>query len=120
MNDNNGSPKMDSEEYNKNLHLLKQTAFTFSKEGISSDLKYFIQKKVSHNKTNLSYLTQLYDILVSSESEKMIEMAASKNSSLRRLLEHVTSEIIKTDLLLDRSIEFVLKKDKSIQDFKGE
>lgn len=120
MNENDESLKMDSsaEEYNK--QLLKQTAFTFSREGISNDLKYFIQKKVSHNKTNLSYLTQLYGILVSSESEKMIEMASSKNSSLRRLLEHVTSEIIQTDLLLDKSIDFVLKKDKTIQDLKGE
>ena len=117
--DNNGD--MDpsaAEEYNK--QLLKQTAFTFTREGISNDLKYFIQKKVSHNKTNLCYLTQLFDMVTGSESEKVTEMAVLKNSPIRRLLEHVSAEIIKTDILLNKSIEFVLKKDSSLSDLKGE
>lgn len=107
-----------AEDYNK--RLLKQTAFTFSQEGISSDLKYFIQKKVTHNKTNLCYLTQLMDQVISSESEEVSLMAFSKTSPLKKLLDHVCAEIIKTDQLLDRAVEFVLNKDKSLKNLKEE
>jgi hypothetical protein len=115
----NGKNEIDpaAEEYNK--QLLKQTAFTFSQEGISSDLKYFIQKKVNHNKVNIAYVTQLMDLAINSESEQIVEMAFIKNSPLKKLLEHVSSEIIKTDLILNKAIEFVLNKDSSIRDLKG-
>jgi hypothetical protein len=106
-----------AEEYNK--QLLKQTAFTFSSEGISNDLKYFIQKKVTHNKTNLCYITQLMDLAINSESKEIVEMAFTKNSSLKKLLDHITLEIIKTDVLLNKSIEFVINKDPSIRDIKN-
>lgn len=106
----------DEEEYNK--QLLKQTAITFSRDGLSNDLKYFIQKKVNHNKTNLCYLTQLFDMAVSSESTKVQEMVFLKNSSLKRLLEHVCDEIIKTDVLLNKAVDLVLNKDASFNDCK--
>lgn len=117
--DNDENKKIDpsSEEYNR--QLLKQTAFTFSREGISEDLKFFVQKKVSHNKTNLCYVTQLMDLAVNSSSNKVIDMVSSKSSPIRKLLEHVSSEIIKTDALLDRSIDFVINKDPSFKDIKG-
>jgi hypothetical protein len=106
-----------AEEYNK--QLLKQTAFTFSREGISSDLKYFIQKKISHNKTNLCYVTQLMDLAINSDSGEIVEMAFTKSSPLKKLLDHVSSEIIKTDVILNKSIEFVLNKDPSVRDLRG-
>lgn len=62
-----------SEEYNK--QLLKQAAVTFSKEGISNDLKYFIQKKVSHNRVNLTYVTQLMDLAINSDINEVKEMS---------------------------------------------
>jgi len=102
-----------SEEYNK--QLLKQTAITFSKESMSEDLKYFIQKKITHNRTNLSYLTELMDLAINSNSEEISNMAFKKGSPLKGLLEHVYGEIIKTDDLLNRSIKFVLDKDPSIK-----
>src|SRR4030042_1011579 len=95
-----------AEEYNK--QLLKQTAVTFSLEGTSKDLKYFIQKKVSHNKTNLVYLTQLMDLAINSETDEVIEQAFKKGGPLKGLLEHIYSEIVKTDALLNRAIDLTL------------
>lgn len=115
-NDENKELDPSAEEYNK--RLLQQTAFTFSREGISSDLKYFIQKKVSHNKVNLSYVTQLMDLAVNSDSKKIQDMAVSENSPLIQLLKHVSNEIIKTDFLLDKTVEFVLNKDQSVKGLK--
>lgn len=106
-----------SEEFNK--ELLKQTVFTFSKEGISNDLKYFIQKKVAHNKTNLCYLTQLMDLSINSETEEITELAFKKGSPLKNLMEHVYSEIVRTDELIDRAIEFVISKDPEMKKFQG-
>jgi len=117
MNDLNKEIDPSAEEHNK--QLLKQTAFTFSREGISSDLKYFIQKKITHNKTNLCYVTQLMDLAINSESEEIVELAFTKNSPLKKLLDHVTAEIIKTDILLNKSIDFVISKDPSIRDIKN-
>jgi hypothetical protein len=116
--DENGINKNDpaAEEYNK--QLLKQTAFTFSQEGVSNDLKYFIQKKVSSNKINLCYLTQLMDLTINSESDDIIEMAYNKTSPLKKLLEHVSAEIIKTDILLNKAIEFVINKDSTLRGLK--
>ena len=115
----NESKDLDPSAENYNKELLKQTAFTFSREGISSDLKYFAQKKVSHNKTNLIHVTQLMDLAVNSESEEIVKMAFSKNSPLKKLLEHVTSEIVKTDELLNRCVDYVLSKDPSLSSIKG-
>lgn len=119
LNEGNENKEIDpaAEEYNK--QLLKQTAFTFSQEGISSDLKYFIQKKVMHNKTNLAYVTQLMDLAINSESEEIVEMAFIKSSPLKKLLDHVSAEIIKTDMILNKAIEFVINKDASIRGLKG-
>lgn len=117
--ENNGMNEFDNEAEEYNKQLLKQTAITFSRDGLSNDLKYFIQKKVSHNKTNLCYLTQLYDLAVSSESLKVQEMVFLKNSSLKRLLDHVCDEIIKTDVLLNKAVDLVLNKDASFNDLKS-
>jgi len=118
-NENNENENIDndpiSEGYNE--QLLKQTVFTFSKEGISNDLKYFIQKKVSHNKTNLSYLTQLLDLALNDES---LEITLKKDCPLKKLMEHVQGEIVKTDILINKAIEFVLNKDpgnRPLKDF---
>lgn len=100
------------EEYNK--QLLQQAAITFSREGISNDLRYLLQKKVNHNKVNLGYLTQLFDMAVDSESTKIQEMVFLKNSSLKRLLDHVCNEIIKTDALLNKAVDLVLDKEASL------
>jgi arginine repressor len=117
MSDLNREINPSAEEYNK--QILKQAAFTFSQEGISRDLKYFIQKKVTHNKTNLCYVTQLMDLAINSKSKEIIELAFTKNSSLKKLLSHVTAEIIKTDILLNRSIDFIIRKDPSIKGIKN-
>jgi len=117
VNDLNKELYPSAEEYNK--QLLKQTAITFSNEGISNDLKYFIQKKITHNKTNLCYVTQLMDLAINSDSEELVEMAYKKISPIKKLLEHVTAEIIKTDILLNKSIEFVISKDPSVKDIKN-
>ena len=116
--DENESKDLDPSAENYNKELLKQTAITFSREGISSDLKYFTQKKVSHNKTNLCYATQLMDLAVNSESEEIVKMSFSKNSPIKKLLDHVTSEIIKTDEILNRCVEFVINKDPSLSNLK--
>jgi len=103
----------DPGEFNK--QLLKQAAVTFSREGISNDLKYFVQKKIIHNRTNLTYITQLMDLTINSDSKETKELAFKRGSPLKGLLEHVYGEIIKTDILINKSIEFVLKKDLSLK-----
>jgi len=103
----------DPEEFNK--QLLKQAAVTFTREGISNDLKYFIQKKIIHNRTNITYVTQLMDLTINSDSKETKELAFKRGSPLKGLLEHVYSEIIKTDILMNKAINFVLKKDPSIK-----
>lgn len=105
-----------AEEYNK--QLLKQTAVTFSLEGTSKDLKYFIQKKVSHNKTNLVYLTQLMDLTINSETDEVIEQAFKKGGPLKGLLEHIYSEIVKTDALLNKAIDLTFEKEINLKGSK--
>jgi len=107
----------ENDEYNK--QMLKQTALTFTREGISNDLKYFIQKKITHNKTNLSYLTQLIDIAVNGNSDEMFQMTLRDGSPLRQLLDHICIEIVKTDVLLDKAIDFVIEKDSTLKSLKG-
>jgi hypothetical protein len=117
----NKDSKMNNEEENDeyNKQILKQTALTFTREGISNDLKYFIQKKITHNKTNLSYLTQLIDITVNGNSDEMIQITFGDKSPLRQLLDHICIEIMKTDVLLDKAINFVIEKDLTLKSLKG-
>lgn len=116
MSDN--EKDQNTEEFNK--QLLKHTAVTFSMEGVSNDLKYFIQKKVNHNKTNLIYLTQLMDLALSSESEDIGDFVTKEGSPLIDLLIHVCSEIKQTDVILNKTLEAVLKRDSLLNDTKGE
>lgn len=103
-----------SEEYNK--FLLKQSAITFSLEGVSKDLKIFIQKKISHNKSALVHLTQLMDLTLSSEIPSISKEALKKGGPLDVLLQHVITEVIKTDRYLDNIIESVLEKEKVLKE----
>lgn len=103
-----------SEEYNK--FLLKQSAITFSLEGVSKDLKIFIQKKISHNKSALVHLTQLMDLTLSSEIPSISKEALKKGGPLDILLQHVITEVIKTDRYLDSIIESVLEKEKVLKE----
>jgi len=98
------------EKYNK--QILKQTAITFSLDGISKDLKYFIQKRVTHNRISLSYLTRILDLAVNSGSKTARDSVFKKGNPLQEMLEHMVKEIISTDILIDDILESIVKKEK--------
>jgi hypothetical protein len=101
--------QINPEEYNK--QILKQAAVTFSMEGISRDLKFFIQKKMSHNKVNISYLTQLFELALTSEVEGVSEIPFKKGSTLKNFLDHVFEEVVKTDQIINQAIGMVFEKE---------
>lgn len=105
--------KNSSEEFNK--ILLKQSAITFSLEGVSKDLKIFIQKKISHNRSTLAHLTQLMDLTLNSEIHDVAKEALKKGGPLSTLLQHIVTEVIKTDQYLDDIIKNVLEKEKILK-----
>lgn len=110
--------KNNSEEYNK--LLLKQSAITFSLEGISKDIKIFIQKKISHNRSTLSHFTQLMDLTLNSEIIETSKEALKKGGPLNTLFQHIVTEIVKTDRYLDSVIETILEKEKILKKEKEE
>jgi len=93
-----------STEYAENL--LKDSVLTINMQGISKDIKYFIQKKVQHNTSVLTETTKILSYITSSSNAKTKELLlGSDTSGLRRLLKHVTEEIEFTDVLINNTLE---------------
>ena len=100
------------EEFNE--FMLKQTAITFSMEGISKDLKTFLQKKISHNRTNLTQLASIISAIATSGTKSLKEELLKKNSPTYQLFDHVLKEIKITDVALDIIIQNMLNKEAAL------
>ena len=97
------------EEFNE--FMLKQAAITFSLEGVSKDLKNFLQKKIAHNRTNITQLTSLVTAVAQSPSKELRDGAIQKNSLIHTLLDHVVKEVRFTDMVLNVIIQNIMNKE---------
>lgn len=103
-----------------NEKFLEQTAMTFAAEGISKDLKYFLQKRVSQNRTTLSYVTKLVDLCLESGVQDGKEMAFNKKGPIQDLFRHVIKEIKMTDAFLDQLIDGLIESEKEVAEKESE
>ena len=94
-----------------NEFMLKQTAITFSLEGVSKDLKSYLQKKISHNRVNITQVTEMIAALSHSPSKTLRDGALKKGSQLNTLLTHVTDEVRFTDMALNLIIQSIMAKE---------
>ena len=97
------------EEFNE--YMLKQAAITFSMEGASKDLKSFLLKKLSHNRTNLYHVSEMVAAVAHSPSKEIREGSLKKGTALHSLLEHVVKEVKFTDMALDLIIQNLMVKE---------
>jgi translation initiation factor 2 alpha subunit (eIF-2alpha) len=107
---------MENEELMKktdefNEFLLKQAALTFSAEGVSRDLKNFIQKKIVHNRNNFENLTGIITAITQSDSKVLKNKLFEKDSQISGLLEHIIKEIKITDVALSIVMQNMLSKE---------
>ena len=94
-----------------NEFMLKQAAITFSMEGVSKDLKSFLQKKLSHNKTNITQLATMISAISQSPSKELRDGSLRKGSILYDLLSHVMKEAKFTDMALNLIIQNIMTKE---------
>jgi len=111
-----------AEEFNE--YMLKQAAITFSMEGISRDLKAFLQKKITHNRTNMTQLSALISSIMQSGSKSVKENVFKKGSYIADMLEHTVKESKFIDVALNLIIQNILTKEAilssdSYKDTKG-
>jgi replication initiation and membrane attachment protein DnaB len=105
------------EEFNE--FMLKQAAITFSMEGVSKDLKGFLQKKISHNKTNITQLALMVSSIAQSPSKELRDGAVKKGSIIHLMLDHVLKEIRFTDTVMNVVIQNVLNKEAMLSSEKA-
>jgi hypothetical protein len=101
-----------TEEFNE--FMLKQAAITISSEGVSRDLKAFIQKKIHHDEMVLTQASQMLTAMVSSESEAIRESVLKKGNPIHKLLDHALKEIRITDVALNIAIQSMLSKEDAL------
>lgn len=97
------------EEFNE--FLLKQAAITFSMEGVSKDLKSFLQKKLAHNRTNITQLANMVSAVSQSPSKELRDGSLRRGSILYDLLSHVMKEAKFTDMALNLIIQNIMTKE---------
>jgi fatty acid/phospholipid biosynthesis enzyme len=104
------------EEFNE--FMLKQAAITFSLEGVSKDLKNFLQKKIVHNRTNITQLTSMVTAVAHSPSKELREGSLTKGSIMYGLLDHIVREIRFTDMALNVVIQNIMNKEAMLSSEK--
>ena len=97
-----------SEEFNE--HLLKQTALTFSLEGMKKDIKYLIGKKVGFNRMALGHVTRMLEALSTGFDKKTQANLTSPGTPIGDLMDHVFGEIEQTNELISTQLDQVLKR----------
>jgi len=98
-----------TDEFNE--FMLKQAAITFSAEGVSRDLKNFIQKKIVHNRSNFENLTGIIYAITQSDSKVLKNKLFDKDSPISGLLDHIIKEIKITDVALNLVTQNMLTKE---------
>ena len=108
----NEGMNLNTDEFNRKI--LEQAALTFSAEGISKDLKGYLQKRITHNRIILNNLTQMMDLTLNSSSKKVRDEAYAKEGPLWILLNHAVKEIVRTDDFLDTVLFHVIQKELNV------
>lgn len=98
-----------------NSAYLEQAAITFSAEGISKDLKYFIEKKIYHNKESLANVSKMLENVVkchnkTADGDKKDGFDLSRSGPLYKLLNHTLKEIKVSDTFLNMIIHMLIDK----------
>lgn len=113
--------KEDSDEFNS--AFLENSAITITQDGIAKDLKYFIEKKIAHNKDSLSNAARMVEAIVkhdaaekksagecSGDPKKDALFELNKNNAVVKLLNHALKETKTTDTFLNMMIHLLLDK----------
>lgn len=104
--------KMD--EYHE--FLLKNAAITFSIEGMSRDIKNFIQKKISFNRVCLTQLTKIIHSISKSDLKDVKMSFMKKTETIYKMFDHLYSEMKVTNTILNMVIQKSLEKEKILND----
>jgi len=116
MNDPNR--KSTPEELNE--RMLKNAALTFSLEGISRDLKAFINKKVYYNTNSLRSVSEIIDSITRCGNKRVKEALLNKTSVTSKMYQHVFDEMRVTNLTLNFIIQKIMERERSIVTSKPE
>jgi len=98
-----------------NEERFKNTAVTFSLEGISNDLKVFINKKVNFNTKITEQIMNLLYSVVGSDKDVVKEISKNKDNPLFKLLEHLVGEIKTVNEVLNYIIDGLLEREDSLK-----
>jgi len=113
---NQDASKDSSEEINE--EMLKNAALTFSLEGISRDLKNFLNKKVYYNTNSLKCLADIIESITQSNSKSIKEALLNKSSLTIQMYQHIFDEMRVTNLTLNFIIQKSLEREKNIMSDK--
>jgi len=94
--------------------LLQNAAVTFSLEGISRDLKTFIQKKIMYNINTIRHLTSMYRSLSGCTSKEVQNALVNPNYLLNQMLNHVFEEMRTTNMSLNVIIKKMLERESNL------
>jgi hypothetical protein len=101
-----------SEEHNENF--LKNTAITFSMEGLSKDLDKYLQKKITFNTRSLKYVTLMVSALSDSKSKVLQRMISNKSSEINKLLTLISNESSTINGILDFIIQRIMNNEDKL------
>ena len=94
-----------------NEERLKATAVTFSLEGVSRDLKSFIQKKVHFNtKVTEQIMSLLYSVMTS-DKKTIKDILENKDNPLCKILDHLVLEIKSVNDVLNYVIDGLIARE---------
>jgi len=102
-----------AEEHNE--ELLKNTAFTFSLEGVSRDVKSFIQKKISFTNHCLKNVTEMLSSLFESNvTWRKSVLSKEGEKILTDMLKHLHREMEITNMALNLIIQNAMKREDAL------
>ena len=106
-----------TEEHNE--ELLRNSAFTFSLEGISRDLKNLIQKKVSFTNSCMQHVTEMFNNLMSVRvASKKPVLNDEGEGILIDMLKHLRQEMEVTNMALNLCIQSAMRRENALNDHR--
>ena len=94
--------------------MLKNAAITFSMEGLSKDIKFFLQKKMSYNLDCQKNIVELVKAVSSCEDTKVRSSLLNEGSIVRSMLMYSYGETRLVDMMLNMIIQKIFEKEVSL------
>ena len=101
------------EQYQEDM--LKNAAVTFSMEGLSKDVKFFLQRKINYNLECQKNVTELVKAVTSCTDPVVRSSLLKDGSVVKSMLIYNYGEMRLTDMMLNMLIQKIFEKEVAIQ-----